>query len=70
MFIVTDADVDFLAPSGAPMELSAATFHPYGVGKIGELATINILPLRGSREFSGHFFRRTVAAGSRLKSHV
>jgi len=33
-----------------------------------ELATIDILPLRGSREFSGHLFRRRVAGGSRLKS--
>jgi len=34
MFIVTDADVDFLAPLGAAIELSAGTFHPYGVGNI------------------------------------
>ena len=31
MFIVTDADVEFLAPLGATYKLSAATFHPYGV---------------------------------------
>src|SRR6185369_7524164 len=44
------------------IELSAGTFHPYGVGNIWNSPTINILPLRGSREFSGHFFRRRVAA--------
>ena len=47
MFIVTDADVEFLAPLGAAYNLSAGTFHPWG-WQHRELATIDILPLRGS----------------------
>ena len=36
MFIVTDADVDFfLAPFGAARVEPKGTFHPYGVGNIG-----------------------------------
>jgi hypothetical protein len=37
MLIVTDADVDFLAPLGAAYKLSAEIFRPYGLPELGHL---------------------------------
>ena len=66
MFIVTDADVAGSVRCGIQVE--RRNISPLRGWQHRERATINILPLRGFREFSAHFLRRKVAGGFRLKS--
>jgi len=67
MFIVTDADPDFLAPLDAAYKLSAGTFHPYGVRNLWSSYYRHSTPT-GFQGILRTFLRRRVAGDYRLKS--